>query len=334
MWPNPTTTNTRIADLSNEVTELKIQNKEYLETIKNLREELAKCTDNDSIDANQNKKRKRDEQENDVLNVALISDSHDKEITIKRLTEENAKLTEENVILKAKMNPQATDKSDNNKRILPSTPPSPNITKLFEDMQTKMTKQISEMKVSIQTSIEQKMNITQQKTFASAVEGTNNANSHRDKVRNNFREIMMNTKNEELAEENERKSRENNIIIHGKIETSAEQDTQFLNDLFVQLSIGSIKAKSSSRLGVQKADRNRPILVQMQTVDDKNKVMTNLRNLKGLAEYQKISIKDDYTLAERDMVANSKKKPTNSTRSTQTTKQCTELEDAQKTACL
>ena len=30
--------------------------------------------------------------------------------------------------------------------------------------------------------------------------------------------------------------------------------------------------------------------------------MTNLRNLKGLAEYQKISIKDDYTLAERDMV--------------------------------
>ena len=121
MWPNPTTTNTRIADLSNDVTELKIQNKEYLETIKNLREELTKCTDNDSIDANQNKKRKRGEQENDVLNVALISDSRDKEITIKRLTEENAKLNEENVILKAKMtetNPQATDKSGNNKRVL------------------------------------------------------------------------------------------------------------------------------------------------------------------------------------------------------------------------
>ena len=75
--------------------------------------------------------------------MALISDSHDKEITIKRLTEENAKLTEENVILKAKMtetNPQPTDKSGNNKRILPSTPPLPNIPKLFEDMQTKMTK--------------------------------------------------------------------------------------------------------------------------------------------------------------------------------------------------
>ena len=110
-------------------------------------------------------------------------------------------------------------------------------------MQTKMTKQISEMKVSIQTSIEQKMNITQQKTFASAVEGTNNANFHTDNVRNNLIKIMMNTKNEKLEEENERKSRENNIIIHGKIKTSAEQDTQFLNDLFVQLSIGSIKAK-------------------------------------------------------------------------------------------
>ena len=91
--------------------------------------------------------------------MTLISDSHDKEITIKKLTEENAKLTEENVILKAKMtetNPQAIDKSGNNKRVLPSTPPSPNITKLFEDMQTKMAKQISEIKVSIQTSIEQK----------------------------------------------------------------------------------------------------------------------------------------------------------------------------------
>ena len=83
------------------------------------------------------------------------------------------------------------------------------------------------------------------------------------------------------------RSRENNIIIHGKIETSAEQDMQFLNDLFVQLSIGNIKAKSSSRLRVQKTDRNRQILEQMQTVDDRNKVMTNLRNLKGLAECQK-----------------------------------------------
>ena len=126
------------------------------------------------------------------------------------------------------------------------------------------------------------MNITQQKTFALAIEGTNIANSYRDKVRNNFREIMMNTKNEELAEENEQNSRETNIIILRKIEVSAEQDTQFLNDLFLQLSIGNVKAKSSSRsrIGVQKAGRNRPILVQMQTVDDKNKVMTNLRNYK------------------------------------------------------
>ena len=113
---------------------------------------------------------------------------------------------------------------------------------------------------------------------------------------------MMNTKNEELAEENEKKARSLNFIIHGKNEVSEDEDEQFVQNLFTQLTIGNIKAKSKKRIGTLQTDKKRPILVQLQSEDDKSKVMSNLKNLKDAPQFHRISITDDYTLAEREMI--------------------------------
>ena len=118
----------------------------------------------------------------------------------------------------------------------------------------------------------------------------------------NFRTIMMATKNEELAEENEKKARARNFILHGKEDVCEADDEEFMQNLFKQLAIGSTTAKTIKRIGAQNAEKKRPILVQMKDEDDKSKVMDNLKNLKGLQEYRGISIKADYTLAEREMI--------------------------------
>jgi len=296
-----------ITKLREELTKHTDEN-EQLDTIKTLREELSKFTKQEAIDANQTKKRKRDGQEKkDVLDMALISDSHDKEITIKRLSEENNTLQIKLAAVSPKV--QVTDKSTeaNTKRALPNNPLVPNIAKLLNDMQTTMASQLAEMKDSIQTSIEEKIkNIhgeNQSRTYASATIGNEGeVRSSSAVARNDFRTLMMNTKNEELAEENERKSRSCNLIIHGKEEISDDDDENFLREFCIQLSIGNTKAKSHKRIGVQQADRNRPILVQMSNEDEKLKVMNNLKNLKGVPQYQGISIKDDCTRAEREMI--------------------------------
>ena len=111
----------------------------------------------------------------------------------------------------------------------------------------------------------------------------------------------MSTKNEELVEENEKKARARNFILHGKEDVSEADDEEFMKNLFKQLAIGSTTAKTIKRIGAQNAEKKRPILVQMKDEDDKSKVMDNLKNLKGLQEYRGISIKDDYTLAEREI---------------------------------
>ena len=133
-----------------------------------------------------------------------------------------------------------------------------------------------------------------------------------------FRSIMMASKNEEIAEETEKKMRCCNIIIHGKTEsTDKDSDDQFITSLIKDLSIGNTPVKSITRLGKHNSfnkveinepgkqlwvGKRRPIKIVFNTENDKEKVMNNLRNLKGNAMYTGISITDDYTMSERTMI--------------------------------
>ena len=48
--------------------------------------------------------------------------------------------------------------------------------------------------------------------------------------------------------------------------------------------------------------RKRPILVEFASKSDKDKIFKNLNQLKGNNEFKGISITDDYTTAEREMI--------------------------------
>ena len=118
----------------------------------------------------------------------------------------------------------------------------------------------------------------------------------------NFRAIMLATKNEELAEETERKRRGQNLIIHGKEEIPSNDDKEFINQMITDLQIGAVKFKQMERLGNINVGKMRPIKLVFNNEEDQQKVFNNLRNLKGKTYYKGISVKEDYTYNERLLI--------------------------------
>ena len=117
-----------------------------------------------------------------------------------------------------------------------------------------------------------------------------------------FREIVHAAKMEDIHEENEKKNRENNVIIHGKPEETEEEDKAFLQELIKELCIGAVHPRTLVRIGTKTDERNRPIKVIFNSIQDKNKLMNNLRYLKGKDLYKKVSITHDYTINERQLL--------------------------------
>ena len=77
----------------------------------------------------------------------------------------------------------------------------------------------------------------------------------------NFRAIMLASKNEELAEETERKRRECNLVIHGEEELPNNEDQKFVDDLIKELCIGNIKIKTVERIGTLVEKKVRPMKI-------------------------------------------------------------------------
>ena len=122
-------------------------------------------------------------------------------------------------------------------------------------------------------------------------------------ISGNFRAMMLTAKNEELAEEADQKRRAANLIIHGKDEEALpNDDNKFINDLITNLQIGVINIKQTRRIGTSNEGRARPIKLVFNNEDDKQKVYSNLKNLKGNASYKGILIKEDYTFNERLLI--------------------------------
>ena len=99
---------------------------------------------------------------------------------------------------------------------------------------------------------------------------------------------MMINKNEELAEETEKKKRSNNLIIHGK-EVGVTDDTFSVDYLIKELQIGAIATKQVERIG-QKSDTSStmkcPMKVTLKNEEERDKVLSNLINLKGKTLYK------------------------------------------------
>ena len=119
---------------------------------------------------------------------------------------------------------------------------------------------------------------------------------------------MENQKNQQLVEENDQKARSCNIIIHGVVESTSENnndakisDEGFFTSLLETIGV-AVTVKSVSRIGKLDRAKKRRIKVYLGSEVSKINIMKNLKNLKGNELYTGISITEDYTVAEREMI--------------------------------
>ena len=104
-----------------------------------------------------------------------------------------------------------------------------------------------------------------------------------------FRALMRATRNEEINEERDKEKRKANVVV------------QKINKLMKDVGADTVEIKKINRIGKLDNDK-RPILVEFSSERDKDLLMRSLRNLKGNSKYNGISITDDYTLAQREMI--------------------------------
>lgn len=106
--------------------------------------------------------------------------------------------------------------------------------------------------------------------------------------------------NQILVHDNDKNIRKVNVIIHGRVETEDDENTDdiFIKKLLHDLQVQTLP-KSMLRIGSFSNLKKRPIKLTFDLLSEKQQVMRNLRNLKGKNEYIGISIRDDYTIEER-----------------------------------
>ena len=96
--------------------------------------------------------------------------------------------------------------------------------------------------------------------------------------------------------------RDQNFIKHGGSEGN-HMDADYLNEFFNILEMGHTGPFTRHRLGIRNSDRPRPLKVVMKSVDEKEKLMSNLDLLnKAENKFKRISVTDDYTLEEREEI--------------------------------
>ena len=133
----------------------------------------------------------------------------------------------------------------------------------------------------------------------------------------NFRRILQESKNEELAQRKERDARASNIIIFNLPENnetaeSKKDDLEIVKELLVAIEVTSLP-ESVIRLGKPNETKARPIKIIMSNQDDKELIMCSVTKLKdGPEKFKRISITEDYTpeerLAIREKVKEAKRK--------------------------
>lgn len=125
---------------------------------------------------------------------------------------------------------------------------------------------------------------------------------------NDFRLIIKEEKENQMREDLDRKSRSNNIIIHGAIECDkwSDDEVERVNERWTSGLMNSvkldIKPKSMSRIGKRSPEKNRPIKIAFKKEEDKLLVLQNLYRLKDDQFFSGVSITEDMTKQERDMV--------------------------------
>ena len=120
----------------------------------------------------------------------------------------------------------------------------------------------------------------------------------------NLKSAVVEQKEEERREKRDVESRKRNIIIHGlpeqfenTKEKDQEEDKKEIHDLLKDIGIRDIKPIHQHRIGEKRLRKRRPIKLILQSREEKERIMSNLNELKWLRYH--LSITDDFTINER-----------------------------------
>ena len=102
------------------------------------------------------------------------------------------------------------------------------------------------------------------------------------------------------------------MILHGFCEATtdniSESDSDYVKSFFKLLGL-SIEPTEIARLGKDNTATSRPIKLVMANIEHKNMVLSRLANLKNAEDkYRRVSVKEDYTFEERELIRTWKKK--------------------------
>ena len=123
---------------------------------------------------------------------------------------------------------------------------------------------------------------------------------------------FRNRKNQEIVNEAEREKRSANLIIYGvsepNMESQKEDDESFVSSLLEKIGVAH-RPKHILRLGQRTEEKTRPVKLVMESENVKDTIMARLGNLKNAEDvFRKISVREDYSREEREMVQEMVKK--------------------------
>ena len=181
------------------------------------------------------------------MNEEMMKEAYNKEIEIKRFTKVNESLKAKIDIQQAKQTPEQNQRDKTNKEDTGIYADSDQLLRMIEK---NLSCELSSIQTYFKQLIDEKFNnIPGVNTVANIGECEHNDTSKSNHIRSyasaaakvndtsdkNFRTILLAAKNEELAEDTDRKKRAKNIIMHGKQELSPNDDTEFINNMIKDL---------------------------------------------------------------------------------------------------
>ena len=126
-----------------------------------------------------------------------------------------------------------------------------------------------------------------------------------------FQTVTREAQNDQLAVENDKRSRSNNLVLHGVAELincdgyqAKQHDDEFIKTLIATLGL-NVTHKHDHRLGKRDPANDqskRPMKLVMLNEDDKDRILDNLKTLKGNETYKGISVTSDHTIQERNLI--------------------------------
>ena len=168
-----------------------------------------------------------------------------------------------------------------------------------------MTKDIKDKIIEMEDKLTQMTNL--RNTYACVAKKNGMIEMNPGNSCKNLQVIFQEEIDSKTSEEQDKIMRSRNIIIHNMAEASSDDNTENKNDevavyKLMQAIRVPVSCKAPIRIGKGETNKIRPMKVIFNNKEDKERVMNNLANLKNQSAYKGVSITEDYTLVERQLI--------------------------------